>query len=398
MNFKTILKSSVAASALFALAAPVSTTAIAADDSFSTGAKTNLVMSGQVSRVIMHADDGNSSRTFFTGPGGGGGIRIRWIASGTLSDSVTAGAVAELNMPEDNTDGGATLSSTNIGDGGTDGATVSDDTWDLRHQYVWVNHKTMGKVSLGNTSVATDGIGANSGRKHGRGIRFVNTVGGTDSIIAANTVSATFSDLDIGRANNIRYDSVNFGGTSVRFSLWDSRGFDASLRYAGKTGAVAIDGKVGYVEQSASSASTNFTLMGSLSLTHDSGLSVKGGAAKRNYAGAASKTDTASQQGGVDDPYVYSIDLGYSMPKLVSVGATKFNFIYQNSNNVVRDAHEAVSYLVQASQSFDAIGASMVLSYQNFALDGTNITTVGTEVTQTYRDIDVIALQTTFNF
>ena len=63
MNIKTILKSSVAASALFALAAPVSTTAMAAE----------LVMSGHVSRVIMHGDAGTDSQTFFQGPGGGGG-------------------------------------------------------------------------------------------------------------------------------------------------------------------------------------------------------------------------------------------------------------------------------------------------------------------------------------
>ena len=89
MNIKTILKSSVAASALFAIAAPVATTAMAAE----------LVMSGHISRVIMHADDGTASKVFFTGPGGGGSGRVRWVASGTLSDSVTAGATLEMDGP-----------------------------------------------------------------------------------------------------------------------------------------------------------------------------------------------------------------------------------------------------------------------------------------------------------
>jgi len=397
MNIKTILKSSVAASALFALAAPVSTTAMAADDTFSSGASTKLVMSGQISRAIMHADDGNSSDTFFTGPGGGGATRIRWIASGTLSDSTTAGATAELNMPEDNTDSGVKLHTTTPGDGGTGGAVTSDDTWDLRHQYVWVNHKTMGKISLGNTSTASEGTGPNSGRNHGRGIIFVDTTAAAP-VTSANVVNSTFSDLDLARKNLIRYDSPTFGGASFKVAKWDTGGFDTGLSYAGKFGAVAVAAKAGYSNEQAASASINFTALGSLSLTHDSGLSIKGGLSKRNYSGAASKTSTASQLGGRDDPHAYSIALGYNVPKLVSVGATKFDFTWQNTNNATRNDTEAESFYLNATQKFDAIGASMRLSYQKYALESTNVTTVGTDVKKTFDDIDVIALQTTFNF
>jgi len=40
----------------------------------------------------------------------------------------------------------------------------------------------------------------------------------------------------------------------------------------------------------------------------------------------------------------------------------------------------------------------MTLSYWKGSLDQTNVQTVGTNVVKTYDDIDVIALQTTFNF
>jgi len=395
MNTKTILKSSVAATALFALAAPVSTTAMAADDSFSSGQKTKLVMSGHVSRVIMHADDGTASSTFFSGPGGGGAGRVRWVASGTLSDSITAGATLEMNTPDFQLDSGADLHTSIIGDGGND-ATASTTNWALRHQYVWVNHKTMGKLSLGNTSTSTDGIGVNSGRKHGRGIQFINSTG-TKSL-SLLTVGGVFSDMDGGRSNVLRYDTPTFGGAQARVAAHDNGSWDTSLRYAAKHGAVAVSGKAGYVSQGSGTASTNFTAMGSLSLTHDSGLSIKGGVAKRNFSGNNSKVATASQLGGRDDPHAYSVDLGYSLPKLVSVGATAFVLGWQNSNNMNRNDSDAVSWTLGATQSFDALGAKVALTYQKFSLDATNVTTHGTNVTQTFDDIDVIALQSTFNF
>jgi len=396
MNTKTILKSTVAATALFAIAAPVSTTAMAdPDGTFSSGQKTNLVMSGHVSRVIMHADDGIASNTFFTGPGGAGAGRVRWVASGTLSDSITGGATLEINTPDFNLDSGADLHTTIIGDGGND-ATTSTANWALRHQYVWVNHKTMGKLSLGQTSVATDSIGANSGRKHGRGIQFINTTGA--NALSLLTVGAVFSDLHVYRTNVLRYDTPTFGGAHARIAQHDSGSWDMSVRYAGKFDAVAVDWKVGYLDGESGTASTNFRLMGSMSLTHDSGLSIKGGLAKINYAGAESKVSTASQLGGRDDPHVFSVDLGYSAPKLVSVGKTAFVLGWQNSNNTNRNDSDAVSWTLGATQSFDALGATMALTYQRFDLDATNVVSVGTEVDQNYMDIDVIALQTTFNF
>jgi hypothetical protein len=397
MNIKTILKSSVAASALFAFAAPVSTTAMAADDTFSSGASTNLVMSGHVSRVIWHGDDGNSSRTFFTGPGGAGGIRVRWVASGTLSDSVTGGATAEINAPENNTGDGAQLYTTGPGDSGTLGAVTSDDTWALRHQYVWVNHKTMGKLSLGHTSTATDGYGAADGKKEGRGLKYVDTTA-TTPVASARTAGGAVSDLNVSRLNLIRYDTPTIGGFGLKIAKHDTGGWATGLAYAGNHGAVAVTIKAGYVGQAADDASKNFTALGSIALAHDSGLSFKFGAAKTNYAGAASKIDTASQQGGRDDPHVYSFDIGYSMPKLVSVGATSFAFQYHDSNNVARSKTDAVTLNLSATQSFDALGATMKLGYSKYTLEATQVTTAGTDVVKTFDDIDVIALQTTFNF
>ena len=65
MNIKTVLKSSVAAAALFAIAAP------AANAEIKSGNKNSLTMSGEVVRILWHADDGVSVARDPTGAGNG---------------------------------------------------------------------------------------------------------------------------------------------------------------------------------------------------------------------------------------------------------------------------------------------------------------------------------------
>jgi hypothetical protein len=49
-------------------------------------------------------------------------------------------------------------------------------------------------------------------------------------------------------------------------------------------------------------------------------------------------------------------------------------------------------------QSFDALGAAVSLGYSRYSYDAEGEVTVGTKVNEDYDDIDVIALQTVFNF
>ena len=92
VNIKTVLKSSVAAAALFAIAAPVATTANAADDTFKTGNKNSLTMSGYVSRSLWYGDDGVNEHLFNTG-GKTATTRVRWIAKGQINENVSMGSM-----------------------------------------------------------------------------------------------------------------------------------------------------------------------------------------------------------------------------------------------------------------------------------------------------------------
>jgi len=407
VNIKTILKSSVAASALFAFAAPVSTTTAMAADEFGTGSPTSLVMSGRVSRAIWHADDGSSDKTFLSS--GDDESRIRWIANGSLTDSVTAGATLEMSFPLSNSKSTQTLhGGTDETVGGSDG---SDSSFSIRHEYVWVNHKVMGKLSLGQTGVATDGVGnisatgtvySRSGKTFGGGLTFVNSTA-TAKITSTNTVNGVFSDLNTARADVIKYNSPTFAGASLSISRDASSQVQTALKYSGKFGAFAVNTGVGYLT---GSGSTNFTALAGITATHDSGLNFSYQTGKKNFAGPNSKSigrvvpvpmDT-NNLGGRDDPYFHGFQVGYQLPKLVSVGSTAFAVSYYSGQNIKENDGDAESYGIRMKQNYDALGANVSLGYSRYSYDAESETVVGVVTNEDYDDIDVIALQTVFNF
>lgn len=417
MNIKTTLKSSVAAAALFAVAAPVSTTAMAADDTLKSGQKTNLTMSGFITRAIFHADNGNDEKLFYTG-GGGGQTRIRWVASGTLNDNVTAGGTVEMTMPQAGNEGSVRLATTAPGGGGTDNGDTA--AWSIRHEYVWVNHKKMGKLSLGHTSVASDGNGeisssgttgiySRTGRTYGRSLHFINTTTATTPTVSVNTVDGVFNDLNVDRTDVIRYDTPSFMGASAKVARHTDGQWSVGLKYGGKFGGFKVSAGAGYINHNSGSSSSNFTALGSIGILHDSGLNVSYQTGKKNFAGPNSKsTNTGNvtnvtaidttNLGGRDDPFFHGVQIGYQAPKLTSLGSTSFSVSWQSSQNIKENDGDAETWGVQVMQKIDALGANVGVSYQTYSYDSNSESTVGTVVNETFDDIDVFALQTTFNF
>jgi hypothetical protein len=403
VNIKTILKSSVAASALFAFAAPVSMTAMAADE-FGTGSPTKLVMSGRITRAIWHADDGVNDKLFLTS--GDDESRIRWIASGTLSDTVTAGATLEMSMPLSQSKSTATLhGGTTPNIGGSDG---TDTAFAIRHEYLWVNHKTMGKLTLGQASVATDGVGnksptgtvySRSGKTFGDGLTFIDTTG--VSAVSTNTVGAVFSDLNTTRTDVIKYDSPTFAGFKAAISRDSSSKVQTALRYSGKFNAVSVTVGLGYLT---GATTTNYTALGGMSATHDSGWNISYQTGKKAFTGNVGGGSTSgipidtNNLGGRDDAYFHGGQIGYKMPKLVSVGSTAFAVSIYNGQNMKENDGDAESWGIRMQQNFDALGARVSLGYSVYSYDAESEVTFGTEVDEDYDDIDVIALQTVFNF
>jgi len=396
VNIKTVLKSSVAVAALFAIAAP------AANAEIGNGNKNSLTISGNISRVLWHADDGHSSEVFLTGGGENTSNRIRWVASGQLDDNVTVGATIELETPISNESQTATLHTTLVGVGGNSGG--DQDAWDTKQEYIWVNHKTMGKLTLGYTSTASDGTAAPSlgraggsgrdGKSVGAGLIFIETSAAGVLSLSSVSIGEAATQSDGGVDDTLRYDTPSFGGLSAKFAVQSGGGWDTAFKYTGKFGAVVVDARIGYDNDEETNATAPFLVFGGVAVLHDSGLSANVGGGKTSWKIKDTNPGPVSRD---NDPTFVNWGLGYTA-KLTNFGATKFAFTYTKSEDGVTDDDDEDSKLVvmgvTASQSFDAVGLSMALSYRNYTFDSKTAAGLG----NTFDDIDVVSLETIFKF
>jgi len=409
VNIKTTLKSSVAVAALFAVAAPV---ANAADDTFKTGNKNSLTMSGRVSTAIFRADDGTSGQVFIT-DGAISASRLRWIAKGTVNANVTAGVTYEVDVPTANEPGSVTLGGTGLLAAPIDGTELSPNAnWGLRHSYVWVNHKKMGKLSLGQTSVASDATGeanlsgggfygASMLGAYGGAIEFVETTNAAPSA-SGKTIANVFSNYDAGgREETLRYDLPSFMGISAKIGYINGGNWDVGLQYSGKIGPMQLLARAGYNDRSATSATANYNAAASVAVLHDSGLNVaynigKVSTKSEGMSSQAAGAQANALQATIEDPQTTYWSIGYKA-KIFGAGGTNFEVSYANTQDEVVSAGfddtDATMWGVSGTQNFDAIGAQVAIQYQNYELDANNAGTA-----MQFDDIDVITLQTIFNF
>jgi len=391
VNIKTTLKSSVAAAALFAIAAPVAPSVNAADDTLKSGNKNNLTMSGFVSRALWYANDQQSDSVFNT-DGSSATSRIRWVANGTLNENVTSGTTIELTLPLSNPQGNMTLSSaTNLGADGTESNTSGG--FGVRHTVIWGSHKKLGKLSLGHTNTASNGrsetsfsgttmVDLSSGTPFGDGIFFIDNSTGTPSV-STITVGSIFTNFDgLGRDDVVRYDSIRFRGLALATSFIAGGNWDIAGDYRTKVGALSIRVQAQHNSNAATSATVGGSTSVSAGVLHDGGLNAAIAYGQRNIQGTTSVN--------VTDPEAYMVNFGYRA-KIFGVGGTNFSFNWNYSEdvNVTLTGSEGDAMGVTIAQIFNPIGANMALTYRNYSADAD---------ARTFEDVDIFGLQTVFNF
>ncbi|NQU60831.1 MAG: hypothetical protein HQ512_06845 [Rhodospirillales bacterium] len=378
MNIKTVLKSSVAAAALIAVAAPSANAG-----AINNGNKNSMTISGNVARTMYHVDDGTHSQTFLT-DGTTSRSRIRWVAKGTLNENVTAGATIEMDVPL--ADGAAGSSSLT-----DNGEVVADTAWAIRHQYVWVAHKKLGTIKLGHTDSGGNGsaekrfaktspIDNTSLQQFAGSTTFVDTTGGTPSrsTVAVGVALTNFDGQS--RDSVIRYDTPSFAGFGLAGSFSNTGTTEFALKYSGKFSSVSVSAAIAQSQTSANSTSVDGDTFGSIGLLHDSGFNVAAGYAERNFNSTVSSDRS--------DPNFMFFQVGYNA-KIFGVGGTAFAITYQNNDDVVAENDDATAIGVTAVQYFDAIGANVGVAYRNYDLDRTG---------KNYDSIDVFGLQAVVNF
>ena len=372
MDMKNILKTSVAAGALFALAAPVGT---AQADFKSQNSKVNLTIGGQIVRSLIWADDGEHSQLFHV-DGRTSGTRLRYIVSGQLTESVKVGGLLEHDVGQSN-DSFSFGTTT-----GSDGR--SDSTgFGIRHHFVSFEHKSMGKISIGQTNSASNGTmetslmsSGNMTLGGGTMLGDIHFTTGTNGAFTTFTAADETSTLDgLSRDDVIRYDTPTFAGFKLATSMQDEGTFDVAAWYSGKIAGLSVKASTHYANIEAGAGGQQWGVAGSVK--HSSGLALRANWGGKRVDNSGRKTK------------VWMIGGEYGA-KLSSLGTTAFYVEYYNAEDVVAAGRDMDTLYIGAVQKLDSIGSEMGIVYGKHSLDDT----AGTD----YNDIDAVMFQTKLNF
>lgn len=250
--------------------------------------KVSLTVSGEVNQAIIWADlDGSSN--WVVGNNNNSTTKFRFAGDAKIDSSWSAGYIIE------------------VGVGGFSDAGPANDL-SIRHAALYIGGP-VGKIWLGQTSQATDGIAE---------MTVVNT------LVASKMLSwAYLGDPDVfdgKRGEVIRYDSPAIAGFMLSASANSGKGngYDVALRYAGELGGFKLAAGIGYTQDVAVSIDligfpisavvvADSRYSGSVSLQHAaSGLFVNAAASQLNNVGGFSGFDVRGYhvQGGIEHKFV----------------------------------------------------------------------------------------------
>ena len=377
MNIKNVLKSSVAVAALFAVAAP------AHAGSVSNGNDTaSVTLSGYFNKAVLYMNDGEAARVSFV-DNSNARTRARIIAKGKINEALNFGAVSEYSM-------GRNASSTvspGDPDAGANPGSGTHNAFDIRHTYVKLDHKSLGGLTLGWSSGATDGLTEKSHAgtgdaaytgtvTTGAGIHLRTSTAASSAPASSTTIGAMdVSGVEGTRQGQLRYQTPNFGGFSAATSVHNDGDVAAALNFGGKFAGFKIDAGYGYWNQTQSSSTVEDAHGGSIAISHDSGFNVSGLYTAQEYL------DTTRKDGKR-----YGAAIGYSA-NLTSMGATHFVFDWSLHENAAANDDKMHAYQIGVTQDTDAgvkfyIGAMSVDAEKANNVDYDNVTTVlaGTKV------------------
>jgi len=256
-----------------------------------TARKGNRVVSlqvyGQVNRAILIWDDGVDD-DIYSVDGSESGSRFGFIGSASIKPGWTAGYKIEVN---------ARASEQNHVD--QNGDTGADTNFSLAHSYLWIESEQLGRLTLGKTDSATDGIDdivlANVLQGRGQHEGDFAIRGGN------NTIGDFVNAFTGGNDDLVRYDSPSIAGFIVSASWVDigdqsADQYDVTLRYSGEFNAFRVAAGIGYKVVEFDGGDDQEALAGSVSVMHvPTGLFVAYG------TGEQDRFDGGADQGGQKD-------------------------------------------------------------------------------------------------
>ena len=214
MDFKKHLTSTVAAGALLAFAAPVSSFAGEANLG---NDKVNVTLGGRIHRSLVHVDDGYRDAVFQ-----GSGISANselWLAgSGKLTENVTMGTYVRWDVAKQ----GSSWSF-----GSTTGAAASTNSANThKYEYIYFKHSSMGTLSIGDVDTGANGtmVGATYASfagDAGASAKATDITTGSAGAFGGGEISDFIEALGPGadENNRVRYDFPEIAGLAVSADL-----------------------------------------------------------------------------------------------------------------------------------------------------------------------------------
>jgi len=370
VDIKTILKTSVAAGALLAFAAPVSDAK--AGNITNANSKATVSIGGRIHRSLVSVDDG-AHEGFFHSDGTTGDSEMWLSGSGALTESITVKGMLRWDLAKN---------AVACGFGSTTGdATCASADNGNKYENIAFVHKSMGTLTIGDVEPGADGTmdGRYVNAMFNSGSSAVGSAHVTSGTAGAfqSTVGDYFAKIDPGSgANKVRYDSPSFSGLTMHGDLRQDGGGSIGLKYSGAIGGLSVKGGLGFDNEN------NTTLHGGyVAVKHASGLNIA-----YNYGKQRTDDDSLT---AADDPDYWRLIGGYQA-KMNSFGETDLHIEYANGETNGADGRDGEVVRVGITQNLDSIGAKMGLDYANVSFSDS----AGTD----FNDIDAVVFETTFNF
>ncbi len=212
--------------------------------------KVSLTVSGHVNEMMVFwsGDQFNSldDSGFAVATNNSGRSRFRFSGNANINAEWSAGFLIEIGVRGTNNSQGA----------GFNAADLNDKTGlDVRHEALYIDSKRLGRIWLGHTSSAADGIteiciGCTSGQGPDTGPylggfqpRF--GAGNNWQALAVSDAGRTFAG-EGDRRDLVSYTSPAMAGFTLSAAIGSDRFYDVALRYAGEFNGIRIAAGVGY--------------------------------------------------------------------------------------------------------------------------------------------------------
>src|SRR5262245_22663438 len=188
--------------------------------------KVSLQIYGQVTTAVLGFNNGDDSNVFVV-DNGNSPSRFGFQGSAKINPNLTAGFLIEV--------GAISAGSNAVTENDDDGGVAGDGALSLRLANWYLDHKQIGRLSVGRISQATDGIqevdlaGTNVVSLPGINIGNKISIGGGTGLVWDQVTRG----FDGNRVNGVRYDTPTFGGGfQIGTSFSENDRYDVTLRYA----------------------------------------------------------------------------------------------------------------------------------------------------------------------